>query len=127
MSRKAVCEIEIPELGMPSDHRVLVEAVVVVMADPGIDHLDRLESRHPRRKPRPDPLLEPAVIDLPIERLRLLIFWGRQTADEMHALGTEVEAGGIDGERRPMEGFRGLVAIEDIDIALARADRQRHA
>src|SRR5438094_3434776 len=108
---------------MAADHRILIEAVIVVMADPGIDDLDRLEGGNPRRKAGPDPLLEPGVIDLPVEHLRFFLLLGRQSADKMLALGTKIDARGIDGEGRAVERLGRLLAIEHIDIAFTRADR----
>src|SRR5262245_21604681 len=75
---EAIGEIEIAQAGMRPDDRILVEVVIVVMADPGIGHLDRLEGGDPHGEPRPDLLIEPRVIDLEIELRRLVRFLRRQ-------------------------------------------------
>src|SRR5689334_8789381 len=43
---EAVGEVEVAETGVPADDRVLIERVVVVVAGPGVHHLDALERRH---------------------------------------------------------------------------------
>src|SRR5689334_2520570 len=112
---------------MRANDRVLVEIIVVVVSDPGIGCLDRLEGRHAGCKPRPDLLLEPAVIDLEIELLRLALLFRRQPGDELPTLRPEIEAARIDGERRLVQCFRGIAAIEHEDVTLARTDRERNA
>ena len=111
---------------MRPDDRILVEIVIVVMADPGIGRLDRLEGRHAHGKPRPDLLGEPLVIDFEIELRRFVRFLRRQAGDELPALWPEIEPAGIDGQRRLVQRLRCLAAVEHEDIALARADRQRN-
>src|SRR5215213_9895441 len=81
MPGKAVREEHGWNFRMAADHRILVESVVVVVPDPCIDDFHGLERRHPGREPRPDTLLEPVVVDLPVEGLRFLVLFWREPAD----------------------------------------------
>ncbi len=121
---EAVGEIEIADLGMAADYGILVECVVVVMADPGIDDFDRLEGWDARGERRPDALLEPGIIDLPVHVLRFLGLFGRQAADEMPSLGTKIDARNIDGKRRLVQSLAGGGAIEHIDVTFACGNGQ---
>ena len=115
-------------LGMRADDRVLVERVVVVVAGPGVDHLDALERRHARGQPRPHLLLEEGVIDgvevaaggswsssgdLP--HRKSLPSGRNHTPDGSTVSGASCSASGR------------LAAVDDVDVALARLDRQRDA
>src|SRR4029079_3528999 len=127
---KAIGEEEIRNLRMRPDDGILVEGVIVIVADPGIDDLDRLESGDTGGERLPDVLLEPAILDFPVHFLGLVGFFGRQAANELRTFGTEINAGDIDGEWRLVQRCAGARAIEHIDIALAGTDREldaRHA
>src|SRR4051812_3947146 len=127
MAGKAVGEIEIAQARVRADDRVLVEVVVVVVPDPGIGRLYRLESRHAHGKTRPDLVFEPAMVDLEIELPRLVALFRRQAGDELPALRPDVKPARIDGERRLVQRFRGIAAVEHEDVALARPDGERNA
>src|SRR4029450_13966696 len=102
-----------------------MEAFFVIGADPGIDDLDRLESRDTGGERLPDALLEPAVVHVPVHLFGLVRLFRRQAANELLTFGPEIDAGNIDGERRLVQRCAGGRAIDHIDIALARADAAR--
>ena len=128
VSGKAVGEVEVGQLRVRADDGVVVERVEVVEAGPGIDDLDALEGRNARRQLRPDLAVEEGVVDV-VEVLggRLAALVGRQAAQEQPALRAEPDAGRIDGQRRALQRVGSLAAVDDVDVALARLDRQPQA
>ena len=106
---------------MATQNRILIDRVVVVMADPSARELDRLEGGYAFGQRRPDCLLEQAVVDVKIQAIGIVLIRRGHSAYEAGALGPEIDARRIDGEWRP---FDRCLAIEDEDAALARAHRQ---
>ena len=118
---EAVGEIEVGDLRVGADDCVLIESVVGVVAGPGRCPLDRREGRDAGGQRRPHDLLEPAVLDLEIEAIGILVLGRRDAADVLVALGADIDPAGVDQQGHAAGP---LAAIEDIDDALARADRQ---
>src|SRR6516225_7652909 len=76
------------------------------------------------REHRPDLVLEPAIIDLEILAIGILVLGRREAAEIIAPLGPEIDAGGVDDELVAIELG---AAIDDEDEALARPHRQRDA
>src|SRR6516225_4388119 len=128
MPGEAAGEVEVGERRVRADDRVLVEPIVVVVTRPGVHGLDALEHRHTRRQPGPHHAVEEGVIDLfEVGGGRLLAFLRRLAAKEEAPLRAKPHARRIDGQRTKAQRWGGLAAIDDVDEALARLDREVEA
>src|SRR5262249_16329376 len=100
VAAKSPGEVQVPNLAMRPQDRVLVDRVVVVSAGPGAVDLDAFEGRDTFGKCRPDCFLEKLVIDIEVEGVRIVVLRRSDAADEACTLGAEVNAGRVDGKRR---------------------------
>src|SRR4051812_16411499 len=106
---------------MGPENRILVERIVVVMASPCADQLDRLEGWHAMCQCRPDRLVEQRVIDLEIKAIGIGLLGRRDAADVSGTLRPEVYAGRVDQQWRALDRH---LAIEGENETLARTDWQ---
>ena len=107
MAAEPVAEVEVGHRGGRSDHGVVVQRVVGVVARPRVGHTDPLERRYPVGQRRPDDLFPLLVADREVVGVHLHVVQRRGTGQVVGWFGPDVDSGGVDGQRqgRPVEGL----------------------
>jgi hypothetical protein len=99
VTTETVREVKIRETRRPSDERIVIEHVHVVMAGPGTTSLESLKGGHPRGEDGPNVFVEKRIIDLEIVAVGVGIGGWRHATQKAVTLWSNIDTGRMYQQR----------------------------